>query len=391
MSRFFSYINSAITILSNYTGTEPFASYSKKYFSANKKYGSKDRKLISHLCYCYFRTGGSLTSLSVEERLIAGLFLCSDKPVEMLEALKPGWNKLVHLKTVEKYKIIVDNDTLKSIFPWHEECSDEIEAEALSNSFLIQPDLFLRIRPGYEMIVSEKLKNAGYSYRVIHESCLSLSNSSKIDDILSINEEVVIQDYNSQRVGDILIELKNNFPWNKAEVWDCCAASGGKSIMAKDILGDFFLTVSDIRESIINNLKRRFSEASIKEYNSFIADLTMPVSDFKKDKFDLIIADIPCTGSGTWSRTPEQLFFFEPAKIDEYAKLQRSILKNVISYLKPGGYLLYITCSVFKRENEEAVEFLRNNSNLKTIKMKLLQGYEKKADSMFVALLQKQL
>ena len=107
--------------------------------------------------------------------------------------------------------------------------------------------------------------------------------------------------------------------------------------------------------------------------------------------FDLIMADVPCSGSGTWSRTPEQLYYFELAKIDEYAKLQKSILKNVIMALKPGGYFLYITCSVFKKENKDAVNFLLENFNFKVLKMELLKGYEMKADSMFAALLQKQL
>ena len=77
--------------------------------------------------------------------------------------------------------------------------------------------------------------------------------------------------------------------------------------------------------------------------------------------------------------------------IDEYAKLQKSILNNVIVAMKTGGYFLYITCSVFKKENEDAVNFLLEKFNLKVLKMELLKGYELKADTMFVALLQKQL
>jgi len=66
-------------------------------------------------------------------------------------------------------------------------------------------------------------------------------------------------------------------------------------------------------------------------------------------------------------------------------------LKNVLMALKPGGYFLYITCSVFKKENEGAVNYLLENFTLKVLKMELLKGYELKADTMFVALLQKQL
>jgi len=59
--------------------------------------------------------------------------------------------------------------------------------------------------------------------------------------------------------------------------------------------------------------------------------------------------------------------------------------------LKKDGWLLYITCSVFKKENEDVVEFMRSNSELELIEMELLKGYEKKADTMFAALFKKNL
>jgi 16S rRNA (cytosine967-C5)-methyltransferase len=102
--------------------------------------------------------------------------------------------------------------------------------------------------------------------------------------------------------------------------------------------------------------------------------------------FDLVICDAPCTGSGTWSRTPEQLFFFTANKIDKYAALQRKIVSNAIPFLKAGGYFLYITCSVFKKENEEVAGFIKSEFHLQLVKMELLKGYNKKADTMFVAL-----
>jgi 16S rRNA (cytosine967-C5)-methyltransferase len=108
---------------------------------------------------------------------------------------------------------------------------------------------------------------------------------------------------------------------------------------------------------------------------------------FKDKKFDIVICDAPCTGSGTWGRTPEHLYFFEEKKIAYYSGLQMNILKNVIPYLKNGGKLLYITCSVFKKENEDVISFLIENSTLKVEKMEILKGYDKKADTMFVALL----
>lgn len=105
----------------------------------------------------------------------------------------------------------------------------------------------------------------------------------------------------------------------------------------------------------------------------------------------MIIADVPCSGSGTWGRTPEQLAFFDQREISKYAERQKAIIGNVGQRLQPGGYLLYITCSVFKRENEEVIAHCLAKQGLQLVKMEWLKGYDKKADTLFAALLQKPL
>ncbi|MBO9573545.1 MAG: methyltransferase domain-containing protein, partial [Chitinophagaceae bacterium] len=206
---------------------------------------------------------------------------------------------------------------------------------------------------------------------------------TKVDTVLELNKEAVIQDKSSQQTGALLAELK---PEN---IWDCCAASGGKSLMVHDIIKSARLTVSDIRPSIINNLKERFSQAGIANYRSFVADLTDNNDKLPSEKYDLIIADVPCSGSGTWSRTPEQLYFFKEEKIDYYHQLQQKIISRIIPSITSGGYLLYITCSVFKKENEEQVAFLTEKHQLKLLQSQLIKGYHEKADTLFAALFKK--
>jgi 16S rRNA (cytosine967-C5)-methyltransferase len=374
-------------ILQQYKGEEPFTYFIKKYFAQYKKFGSKDRKQISHLCYCYFRCpltpkGGILEeSIKIEEGIVTGLFLCSLENNEVLQLLKPEWNEKVNASLVEKLSIC--NYSSADIFPFAAELSAGIDRGSFTLSHLIQPDLFIRIRPGYEKEVKEKLQKAGIHFNEIFSSCLALPNNSKLDDILALNKEAVIQDYSSQRIEEFLKLTINKKP---QKVWDCCAASGGKSILAKDVLGKIDLTVSDVRESILVNLKKRLREAAIYQYKMFVADLTTYNLKLTTHRYDLIIADVPCSGSGTWGRTPEQLVYFDEKKIDEYAALQKKILSNVIPHLKSGGYFLYITCSVFKKENEEAVSFIKENAGLDLIKTEVLKGYDKKADTMFAAL-----
>ena len=106
MSRYHSYINSTKEILGIYKGDEPLSSFLKKYFSTNKKFGSKDRKQISNLCYCFFRLGKVVMNTSTEEKILTGLFLCTNESNEILAALKPEWNEKCELQLGEKLLII---------------------------------------------------------------------------------------------------------------------------------------------------------------------------------------------------------------------------------------------------------------------------------------------
>ncbi len=390
MSRYYSYINSATAIIAQYDCSEPLASFIKKYFAANKKYGSKDRKVISHLCYSYFRLGNALQSISMEEKILAALFLCSTSPDKLLEELRPGWNEKIAESLNEKRDFLSWQFLDKDIFLWKEEISDSIDKPAFIFSHLSQPDLFLRLRPGKETITKRKLNKENISYTEISSSCLALPNSSKADKVIELNKEAVIQDHSSQRVIELLQIVKQQST-GISKVWDCCAASGGKSLLATDVFGKIELTVSDVRESILANLKKRFAEAGIKNYKNLTADLTKSVTALANQQFDLIIADVPCSGSGTWGRTPEQLSYFHEKKIHDYTALQRKIIDTIIQHLKPGGYLLYITCSVFKKENEDQATYIKQKFHLKEVKMEWFRGYSKKADTMFAVLFQKQL
>jgi 16S rRNA (cytosine967-C5)-methyltransferase len=289
-------------------------------------------------------------------------------------------------KKVELLNRVVD---ASSIFPFTNELSEGIDADEFAFSHLQQPDLFLRIRPGRKETVLHQLKAAGISFQLIDNNTVALPNATKIEELIMLNKDAVVQDYSSQRVGEFLLNLKPQTLNLKPSVWDCCAASGGKSIMAKDILGEIDLTVSDVRESILINLKKRFAEASIKNYSSKVIDLAHSPFTIHHSPFDLIIADVPCSGSGTWGRTPEQLSFFQSSSIETYSALQKKIIANTVGQLKPNGYFLYITCSVFKKENEDNVEWIQEELKLQLVKQEVIKGYAAKADTMFAALLKK--
>ena len=389
-NHFHRYLEYASSILTKYSGTEPFHLYLKKYFSANKKHGSRDRKQITSLCYNYFRLGFGVSSPGViSEKVVLATFLVERNSSELLSFLRPEWNEKINLPVFEKLEIVKDIFNVEKLFPFQKELSDAINFRQFSLSFLNQPKLFIRIRPGYKETVVNKLRSANISFEEINENCLSFSNNEKVSDVINIDKEAVIQDYNSQRTGDFLTSHITHHT-SKISIWDCCAASGGKSILTYDLLKNIQLTVSDTRKNILENLHFRFSKAGIKDYHSFVADLSvLPPLEGVRGRPDLIIADVPCTGSGTWSRTPEQLNFFSKKNIEKYALLQQKISRNATQFLSPGGYFLYVTCSVFKKENEENVAFIQQNLELELLESKYLEGYEMQADTLFTALFKK--
>ena len=371
------YLLSAESVLREYDGSLPFASWLKNYFRENKKFGSRDRKTVSDLCFCYFRLGKLVEAATVEESLLLGQFLCH-KNSAFVSELKPQWSSQQNLSSEEKFRFLGLRE--EQIFTLAPELSKEIDWQNFILSHLIQPDLFLRIRPGKKESTLQKLKT---SLAFLEEgNNLRLPATSKVDEVIELDRAAVVQDKSSQQV---LNPLQNIWKKNQFTAWDCCAASGGKSILLHDLYPNAQLTVSDIRESILHNLRNRFKRAGIHQYHSFVADVSSPTFRSNK-KYDLVICDAPCSGSGTWGRTPEQLVFFKSEKIAYYADLQRRIALNASKSVKENGAFVYITCSVFKEENENVVDYILQNTTLKLQSRQYIKGYTEKADTLFTAL-----
>jgi 16S rRNA (cytosine967-C5)-methyltransferase len=384
----------AIRIIDTYQGGQPLHVWLKDFFRANKQMGSRDRKQLSTLVYSFYRLGHSLRDISVPDRLLAGLFICIDKSNDLLEHFHPAWNAKSSLPVREKIAFLQTQPAgetfrLTDIFPWRSELSPDIDHEAFCLSFLRQPDLFLRIRPGHQDTVLQKLRDQNplsthptpaAPFEFIPPSTVRLPNGFPAEEYFTPDREIVIQDYSSQQIATYLLVSKDpDF------FWDTCAASGGKSILAHDLYPDLHIIASDIRTSILHNLKSRFAAAGIKRYNTFLADLANQPPPDSAANADLVLTDVPCTGSGTWSRTPEQLYFFNPASIANYADRQRSILRHIAPRLAPDASLVYCTCSVFKKENEEMTDWIRAAFNLQQQSRGMIPGYGQHADTLFAA------
>lgn len=366
-----------------YDGVLPLHRFLFTYFKMHKQMGSSDRRWVTRYLYSFFRLGNALKNEDQLLRLAIGDFLCNQNLSLVVSHYLPQFADQVVLPVEAKLTLIKElypDFDLNDVFPFKEELSDGIDNTSFLQSFFIQPDLFLRVKSGAQQQLAGILEEAGVAVKEINDQTLALPNGTKLETLLPDNKNYHVQDLSSQGTAEFFRPQTYDY-W-----WDCCAASGGKSLLLHDMEPKIQLLVSDVRENSLHNLDDRFMTAGIKKYQKKVLDLQQNNDpDLHNYTFDGIILDAPCSGSGTWGRTPEMLWHFETYKIDYFSKLQKNIATNVIKYLKPGKPLIYITCSVFRQENEEVISYLTENLPVTVESMQAIKGYNDKADTMFVA------
>jgi 16S rRNA (cytosine967-C5)-methyltransferase len=140
-----------------------------------------------------------------------------------------------------------------------------------------------------------------------------------------------------------------------ARVWDTCAAPGGKSLILAKRLPGAKVLATDVSPRRLTAMRSRIAEypyAAAMEIE--VVDATLPPASL--GTFDLILADVPCSGTGTLARNPEIRLRLTPADLSRHASRQRKILSAALKALEPGGRLLYSTCSLEPEECERVVE-----------------------------------
>lgn len=368
--------------LAGYTYDEPLSRYLTRFFKDNKQMGSSDRRMTSRFCYTYFRLGNSLKQHTIIDRLVFAEYLCEQSSAVVF-IFRP--DLALSIQEPLSYKInVLTRDygfVMAELFPLIDHISTEVDRDCFLESHFIQPDLFLRIRKGKESYVHSIFEKNDIPFTVLTTRTLALPNGTNLQKVANIEGMYEVQDLSSQQTIDY-IQAKNHQKW-----WDACAASGGKALMFLDEYPQANILVSDIRMSILRNLDERFDRAGISSsYRKKILDLAQPVDHImKREQFDGIILDAPCSGSGTWGRTPEMIQQFSLQKLETFTSLQKNIASNVVPYLKKGASLIYITCSIYKDENEDVVAYLLSHFDLELDKKGIIVGYNNKADSMFAA------
>lgn len=207
-----------------------------------------------------------------------------------------------------------------------------------------------------EIIASLTAQNITVKQSSLLDEALFLSDYDNIDSIEAHQKGyILVQDISSMLVG------RAAFPKRGNTVIDVCAAPGGKSIHIADLLnGTGRVEARDISEYKINLIKENIERTGFKNIEAQIKDAAVFDSD-SEAKADILIADLPCSGLGVLNKKTDLKYKVQPESLNELALLQRKILKQVQSYVKPGGALIFSTCTINKKENEENMEWFIKN------------------------------
>ncbi len=193
---------------------------------------------------------------------------------------------------------------------------------------------------------------AGYGRDAALKICEADQQEPVAGGLFAPEEGLPQMDDGSRLVAELAAATLPETPGRAAQVWDCCAAPGGKTLMLALRLPEADLLATDVsarRMSQMEGRLRRFAFAS--RVRTAVADASTPAGA----TFDLILCDVPCTGTGTLARNPEIRVRLEPAELGRQAMRQRTILTAALARLAPGGRLLYSTCSLEPEENEQVV------------------------------------
>jgi 16S rRNA (cytosine967-C5)-methyltransferase len=155
-------------------------------------------------------------------------------------------------------------------------------------------------------------------------------------------------------------------PQPHEQVLDACAAPGGKTTHLAELMRDEGqITAVDPSARGLEKVRENVQRLGLRSVKVYKADITEGLPDECPAFYDRILVDAPCSGLGTLRSNPEAKWQRSLADIKRLAALQRSIMQQVVGYLKPGGVMVYATCTLTGDENESVVaDFLQHNAKM---------------------------
>ena len=263
-----------------------------------------------------------------------------------------------------------------------------VEAEAFAQANNEVPATAFRVvtKKASETEILEKLNAAGASLESskIVAGAWRVTGATPLLRELTAAGEIYLQDEASQLVAQV-VEVK---PGDR--VLDLCAAPGGKTTMMADRAGDQGMIVAADRSAtrliIVTNTARLHE---LKSITPLVLDGAARLP-FAKESFDRVLVDAPCSGTGTLRRNPEIRWRLTPTDIVRLAQQQKQILSRALEAVKPGGSLIYSTCSVEVEENEDVIEeVIGRNERFRLVNTTRTWPHVDRCDGFFIAVFQR--
>ncbi len=199
-----------------------------------------------------------------------------------------------------------------------------------------------------EIIQSLRNQGAEVSESGISEAVLCIEKYDYMEGLEAFQKGYIqVQDLSSSFVGEIADPKKGDY------VIDVCGAPGGKSIHIADKLdGTGMVEVRDLSLLKINMVEENIRRCGYLNIRTKVQDALVTDPD-SVEKADIVIADLPCSGLGIIGRKPDIKYRMTPEALESLSALQRNILTVAQAYVKPGGRLIFSTCTINRKENEE--------------------------------------
>lgn len=205
----------------------------------------------------------------------------------------------------------------------------------------------------------------------LNKDGVKVEDASFMDNALKVvSSDKNISEWKSFKDGDIFVQGESAMltsivadPKKNMRILDCCAAPGGKTTHLADLAEDSaMIDALDINESRVELIKQNANRLGFKSINAMKGDASTFGSN--KAQYDLVLADVPCSGLGLMAKKPDIRLQITYDRIQELLPLQKAILNNAARNVVPGGTLIYSTCTINKAENENQVEeFLKEHDD----------------------------
>jgi len=261
---------------------------------------------------------------------------------------------------------------------------DQFEIEMRASNQRAATDIRVNLLKSSRDQVAQVLKSTGHEFKLSELSPWAIRFTSRVAlfGLDAFREGwFEVQDEGSQ-----LLALLTNVEAGQ-KVVDFCAGAGGKTLaLAAMMRNKGTIYACDVHSKRLEQLSKRTRRAGAHNVRTHV--LSSEHDKWVKQHAgvaDLVLLDAPCTGTGTWRRSPDSRWNLKPENLTDLVALQASILDSASRLVKPGARMFYATCSLLKEENEQQIEaFLERNKNFKPAALSLPKSLTENLDRIVV-------